>query len=676
MRLKKSTFLILIVHFLFSVLTIAAPYQLTDVDKSQLETYRQEAYDAQKTLQRDKLDTIADKMILLAGEDSEYKNLAFYFKSDGQSRTNPPLAITYGEEALEYFTNKEDHFLISRISNVLANALSNTGQHRKAIELYEKALSSAIKIKKNSSPSELRFRAGISYNAGFALVRQGDLDGAATYLYNARDIALQLKDTLIICSVINQIGNIHAYRGEYKKALTEYREGVRLASQGSLSSLPYLLSGLSGAYQEMGVLDSALYYNLQTSDIFRKNKNNTSLCNSLYNRAELYLAQNKLTESIATSEELMALSSQMGINQFVLNSSVILAKAHMALEEDDKALHYIQKALKEIDGEIEFAISSNIYKLAAQLHEKKGNYHEALNFEKLYKEYSDSLLNQQTLAHVDQLQIEYETAQKEQKIVQLETSQALDSLAFRQKLLLGIGLIVAIILIAAIVLLFFNRKRILAEKQRDSVEQRLLRSQMNPHFIFNAISSIQNYLFDKNDLKVALNYLSKFADLMRQILENSREEYITLSAEIRALKNYLELQQLRYNNSFGYELIIDPDIDPDKLLVPPLIAQPFVENAIEHGMIYRIENGKVKIKVVSQSDEITMTIEDNGVGSRQLKVNTEYKPEEKKSLATIMTRERLDHISKMTRRKFDLAIDALQSGGTIVTIQLPKVSAA
>jgi len=111
-------------------------------------------------------------------------------------------------------------------------------------------------------------------------------------------------------------------------------------------------------------------------------------------------------------------------------------------------------------------------------------------------------------------------------------------------------------------------------------------------------------------------------------------------------------------------------------MVPPLNAQPFVENAIEHGMIYRIENGSVKIKIENRGELIVMTIEDNGVGSREMELKSKNIERKKKSLATQITRERLNYISKASKKQLDLVVNSLQSGGTVVTINLPKITAA
>lgn len=675
MRIGYISRIVILVLLSYSYIQLTAGSN--DTSKKQLEELKIAAFAAQKTMNRSALDSIADHILDLAkGNHEAYEYLGYYFKADGQSRTNPPLAIEIGQKALNYFEEKRDLFFISRVSNVLANSMSNTGRHRSAVELYTKALGASKAFEAAGNSGERRFQAGITYNAGFAMVRQGDLEAAANFLYEALDIGMAIKDTLVICSVINQIGNLNTLRKNYPKALEHYKEGYQLAKSGSPSSVPYLIAGIAGAHQEMGALDSALYYNTQLVAFFRQQNNNSSLCNSLYNLAEIYYHLKDYDASITTGKELKVLATEMGIDQFVLNAAIILSKAYQAKNEIKTARNYMDEALVKLKPDTEFDVVSNVYKISSELYEQSGELQLALSHNKLFKQYSDSLLNREAFANIDALQIQHETKQKEQRIAQLETQQALDALSFKQKILQGGALILVILLGSIIVFLIINRQRLLAEKQRDSVEQRLLRTQMNPHFIFNAISSIQNYLFDKNDLKVALHYLSKFAELMRQILENSREEYVTLSSEMQSLRNYLELQQLRYSNSFGYELYIDPAIEPEQLLVPPLIAQPFVENAIEHGMIYRIENGKVKISVLIKEEDVIVTIEDNGVGAREMKVFSEAAAGKKKSLSTVMTKERLAHISKMSKRKFDLVISALQTGGTLVTIQLPKVSAA
>ncbi len=117
------------------------------------------------------------------------------------------------------------------------------------------------------------------------------------------------------------------------------------------------------------------------------------------------------------------------------------------------------------------------------------------------------------------------------------------------------------------------------------LKQRLLRSQMNPHFIFNSLSGIQNFIVTEKSTKASI-YLSKFATLVRNILDSSVKEYVTLEKEIATIENYLELQKVRYAGKFEFSIKTDDAIDPESTMIPPMLAQPFIENAIEHGIVH------------------------------------------------------------------------------------------
>ena len=201
-----------------------------------------------------------------------------------------------------------------------------------------------------------------------------------------------------------------------------------------------------------------------------------------------------------------------------------------------------------------------------------------------------------------------------------------------------------------------REKKMLEQNRFLILEQKLLRSQMNPHFIFNSLSSIQSFIFENNPV-VAGSYLSRFANLIRSILYNSREEYISLEKEIQTLRNYLDLQQLRFNNNFDYELYTDPDIELETIKIPPMLAQPFIENAIEHGLKDLDRRGQLKVSFTFHDGFIRIMIEDNGIGieeAMRLKSETQ---KEHKSLATIITKERIEILNKGRKnRKYSMLI--------------------
>jgi LytS/YehU family sensor histidine kinase len=197
---------------------------------------------------------------------------------------------------------------------------------------------------------------------------------------------------------------------------------------------------------------------------------------------------------------------------------------------------------------------------------------------------------------------------------------------------------------------------------------------MNPHFIFNSLCAIQDYMFN-NNAKEAGNFLSRFAALMRQILENSRTEYITIENEISMLNNYLEIQKLRFEKKFTYQIDIDKAIDKETIGIPPMLAQPFIENAIEHGLIPKKEAGKILIRLHLQNGLINYEIEDNGVGRKKALNTKEDQKAANKSLATTLTRERLAYLKKQTGKdSFFQIIDLMENdkpAGTKVTFCIP-----
>jgi sensor histidine kinase YesM len=234
-----------------------------------------------------------------------------------------------------------------------------------------------------------------------------------------------------------------------------------------------------------------------------------------------------------------------------------------------------------------------------------------------------------------------------------------------------------LLLITTGILLFRNYRLLHIQKQL-LLEQRLLRSQMNPHFIFNALASIQGFMF-KKDIQKAGRYLSNFSKLIRNILENSREDNVTLENEIGTVTNYLELQKLRYGDKFDFEVEVDENLDPEEILVPPMLAQPFIENAVEHGIKYKEGQGHIKVRFGKNGENVVFEVEDDGVGRQKAKEIAISKGKKHKSLATKITNERIQSLSKKLRRKINIAIIDLEDDeknptGTRVVFELPIVN--
>jgi len=238
--------------------------------------------------------------------------------------------------------------------------------------------------------------------------------------------------------------------------------------------------------------------------------------------------------------------------------------------------------------------------------------------------------------------------------------------------LITIVFILFIVLAAGLILKnYWNRNKLLQLQKESEMSQTLLRSQMNPHFIFNAMSVIQSYIYD-NDPSKSSKFLVNFSRLMRLILENSSKEFITIETEIEILQKYLTTQKLRFEDRFAFEIKLDPNLSESETLIPPMITQPFIENSIEHGQLHTIENGFIEVTFSVDSGMLHIEIIDNGIGRKNAAKNK--KSEEHHSMAMKITEERIAILNKKYISSGFIHIsdfDKENESGTIVDIKIP-----
>lgn len=206
------------------------------------------------------------------------------------------------------------------------------------------------------------------------------------------------------------------------------------------------------------------------------------------------------------------------------------------------------------------------------------------------------------------------------------------------------------------------------------LESQALRAQMNPHFIFNTLSSIQHYI-SNNDTDAALKYLSKFAKLMRKIMDNSKQKMISVAEEINALDLYLELEVMRFDHKFKYTINVDKAIDQNYDRIPSMLIQPYVENSIIHGLLPKDGEGKIVIDLQKQEETILCIIEDDGIGREKSKEFKKNRVQQHKSMGMSITQERLDILNSSLKSNLNAEIiDLYDNGkpaGTKVRLVIP-----
>jgi len=296
--------------------------------------------------------------------------------------------------------------------------------------------------------------------------------------------------------------------------------------------------------------------------------------------------------------------------------------------------------------------------------------------------YSKKLLDEKRIQAQDELtrqviglEANYEDELKRQEIAGLVKDNDLRQLKLNRTRLLfsSIG---GLLLIALLIsLLWIQKKRFRSDRKALVLEQKLLLAQMNPHFIFNSLYSIQNFIVTEKPDKASI-YLSKFARLVRNILDNSTEEFVTLEKEINTIENYIELQQVRYAGKFEYRIDIDDQIDAETTMIPPMLAQPFIENAIEHGIRHRETPGHIDIRFSLNDHTLIFEVEDDGVGRQKALELEILKEPGHRSMATSLTRERLVNLNRKLSKKIFMEVTDLKNSpgdaaGTRVTFRIP-----
>ena len=295
-----------------------------------------------------------------------------------------------------------------------------------------------------------------------------------------------------------------------------------------------------------------------------------------------------------------------------------------------------------------------------------------------YKEYNDSLVSRNNIQGLADARIRYEADAHNKEVTLL-------SLRLKNNRLLNIGFTVVILFMIAISWLIIrgsrleNKRRITEMNHRISeITQANLRQQMNPHFIFNTLNSIQYYMY-QHDKLATNNYLTKFSSLMRKVLENSHFTSVPLRDELDASNLYLELECLRFKDKFEYKITVDEEIDQLLYKVPTMLIQPYVENSISHGLMPQKGKGLVVISLKLEKDHIVCTIEDNGIGRQASQELQTVKTNGHNSLGTKITASRLDLVNTLYGTSLktvytDLKNKSGEAVGTRVEIQIPIIA--
>ena len=306
------------------------------------------------------------------------------------------------------------------------------------------------------------------------------------------------------------------------------------------------------------------------------------------------------------------------------------------------------------------------------IHHALGQYKEAYIYSERHSILKDSMRQQEVSTQISALLEQKNKAERSNKIALLKADTLKYQLRSRTILFASLAFALMLGLIAYWWYVKHSRRIDDSEKAVLQMEQRLFRSQMNPHFIFNTLGSIQSFLLDKNKSKEAAYYIAKFSKLMRQILSQSQRSAIPLQEELDTLNNYLLLQKMRFQDKFDYQIELDQTVKVDDINIPPMLLQPVVENAIEHGKIHLLTDGLIQVAFKMKGELLQVEISDNGVGIKKNQSSNSIK--DKDSVALQIIKERLAYLSDKFDQNINLIFGQPKLGkGTTVIFNLPSL---
>ncbi len=557
-----------------------------------------------------------------------YSEIGIVLKNQG----NYDEALGYQQKAIEiaFTLNEPDWVAICYVN--IANIYKIKGYYSIAVENYLKAL------KIFEEMDQPRRVAACLHSIGELFAEQKNRNKALEYFEKGLEMAIESNDLRRVSDLTMAIGNVHYAMEKKGFALSHLYEGVRISkSIGNSLNLEGCYIALAQIYFDEGVFDSTLHYLGQASKIAGEEQD-------MVNLAEIKLLKGKI--------ELGNGNRQKAINLF--DEALRMAKecGHIIMQKD--------------------ALEQLYFGWNAQ-----GDNENALEYFIRFSQLKDSLFKAEQYRAIAEMEVKYETVKKEQNISLLteQTKNQQMLIGRRNRLLWFFGIL--LILFAAGAILFIRYRKVLSTQKSVELENRLLRAQMNPHFIFNSLIAIQGFIYEKKPVEAG-DFLARFADLVRLTLENSRNEFVLLEKEIGMIQVYLELQQLRFEQQFDFRIEVNTAIDPNTIKIPPMLGQPFIENAVEHGIRNKPDKGFIRVAISETEHKIEMIAEDDGIGREAAKKFR--KSDRPGSLATSITAERLKVLGKKYRQKFLFEIEDLKDennhpAGTRVRMQMPAEKA-
>ncbi|MBP6089675.1 MAG: histidine kinase [Crocinitomicaceae bacterium] len=549
-------------------------------------------------------------------------------------------ALYYSDQAIQYARRSSKKNVLAESFNIQASIYSFFGQIELSVAKNFIALQIASEIND--------FYKVAKYNRiiGIAQRSINNRNDAEYYFKQALLFAQKINDKHQMGLCLTSIATIHLDKKEFSEALKTSKQAVSmLTKQNDINGLAEAYNNLGLIYRELKEYSFAAKQFNQALIFYETTGNKSKIGDVYHNVATVFEYQGKYKNALNYFNRSIQIRRNYGSRNLIFTTYREISNVYAALGNQREAYKYIRLYIQQLDSNSTIQSATKIAELS-----------------ELYQaDQRERLITAQANA------IEKQRNERVLTAATLENSELRNN--FQRYVI--IGFLIIIILAGIIGFYRWNQTKIKQQQKEAEMSQTLLRTQMNPHFVFNAMSVIQSYIYE-NDTENSSKFLVNFSRLMRLILENSPKEFIPLETEIEILNKYLETQKLRFEDRFDYNIKVSEELGLQTTLIPPMITQPFIENAIEHGQLHTIEGGKIEIVFSKNKSMLHIVIIDNGIGrsgAEKFKKNKQHK-----SMAMKITRDRIDNLNKKYKTDGFLHIEDLNKNsksGTKLLISLP-----
>lgn len=561
------------------------------------------------------------------------------------------------------------------------------------IQFQTKKLKKAVDTKDESS------QADSYYNIGESFFNNGNFQKSEEYYTKAKNIYEKLNDKPNIEKASRKLAQSQEKQNKISPAISNYNRAAEVSYSKSRALNSNDVTRLSVNSAE--AKEEAIQNNIQLNE--KEKDKGGELAANYTQMADINIQQNDIPKAEVNLTNAYKISKKeapqqaLEINQkltdfYVENKNFDKAiEAKKTVLKEDFVKENSKKQVEQIQELADIYIKKNDPKEAIDLLKKsygialeKGHtleaqksvkkldslYNVSENTDASVKLYRDFLGKLPDLVSKDKSLVDEKILEDtEQRIAQLEKEKQLKDELIRKKNVFNYSLIFAlIVLIGLIIFIFRTLKKVQIKNKKIALQS--LRREMNPHFIFNSLNSVNHFIATNNELE-ANQYLTKFSKLMRGVMENSTEDFIPFQQELDLLQNYLALEKTRFADKFDYEIHVDESLNTQSLKVPGMLVQPFLENAIWHGLRYRTTKGFLNLSFEKENEQLKITVEDNGIGIEESKKQKTEHQKARKGRGMKNTLERIDLLNDLYKKEISCTVkDKEKNSGVLVILKL------